>query len=240
MLGTLQDLLGHLPPEGASIAGTWVAAVLTLAILSRILGRNMAFRFAEYLFVGVAAGYAVALAWTSVLAPRLRLLAEEPSTYWYYAVFFSLGLMLMCRSVRSLTWLGDIPLAVLFGTGAGLALGGALTGSLIGQVRGTLVSMSPKDYGGGVVGWAYALDAVLLVLGTVAVFGSYQFGRRQSPLGGVWYAILRPLAGLGRGFILVAFGALLGSALLSFFAILVGRLDFLVNDWLGLFGNMGL
>ena len=90
------------------------------------------------------------------------------------------------------------------------------------------------------MGWAYALDALLLVLGTVAVLGSYQFAGRQSPLGRIWNAVLRPLAGLGRGVILVSFGALLGSALLSFFAVLVGRLDFLANDWLGLFGQMGL
>jgi hypothetical protein len=222
------------PAGGGETLGLWTAALLTLAVLSYVLGRNVAFRLAEHLFVGVAAGYGAALAWTMVLAPRARTFLADPVGHWHYGLFFGLGLALLARSARRLSPLANLPLAVLFGAGAGLALGGALTGTLVGQVRGALVSVAPAAYGPGVVGWAYAADALLLTLGTVAVLASYQFTAGYGGrLGAAWGAALRPLRALGRGFILVAFGALLGGAILSFFALLSGRLDFLLSDWLG-------
>ena len=219
---------------GGDLVGLWVAALLTLAVLSRALGRNVVFRLAEHLFVGVAAGYGAGLAWTSVLAPRVRLLIEDPVGHWHYGLFFGLGLLMLARSARRLSPLANLPLAVLFGAGTGLALGGTLTGTLVGQVRASLVSISPAAYGPGVVGWAYAADALLLVIGTIAVLASYQFTvRSRGRLARAWQAAIRPLRGLGRGFILVAFGALLGGAILSFFTLLSSRLDFLLGDWLG-------
>ena len=41
-------------------AGTWVAALLTLALFSFLYKENPVFRFAEHLLVGVSAGYYLA------------------------------------------------------------------------------------------------------------------------------------------------------------------------------------
>lgn len=239
MITALSEILAGLPPDAGRIAGVWVAALLTLAVLSYILGRNVVFRFAEYLFVGVAAGYAAAVTWNSALAPRIRLLVQAPGSHWHYGLFVLLGLLLLARGVRSFGAAANVPLGVLVGAGSGLALGGALTGTLVAQARASLVSVSPADYGGGVVGWAYALDAVLLVVGTIAVLARYQFVRGSGALGAVWRVLLRPLAGVGRALMLVTFGAFLAGALLSFFTILISRLDFLLSDWLGVLGNVG-
>jgi len=239
MIDELGAFLAGLPPEAPQVAGVWVAALLTLSVLSYIVGRNTFFRLAEYLFVGVAAGYAGSVTWHNALAPRLRLLVYDPAGHWHYLLFTLLGLMLLARGLRSLSAAANLPLAVLVGTGAGLALGGALTGTLVAQMQASLISVSPADYGGGVVGWAYALDAALLVLGTVAVLVSYRFVQSEGRLGTALESVLRPVSAVGRTLILIAFGALLAGALLSFFAILVSRVDFLVRDWLGLFGEMG-
>ncbi|MCD6519517.1 MAG: hypothetical protein J7M05_06315 [Anaerolineae bacterium] len=241
MLETLANVMNALPAGTASTIGTWVAALLTLAVLSFIFGENPAFRLAEYLFVGIAAGYAGALAWTQVLWPRAKLFLANPQAYWYYGLFFALGLLLLTRGVRSLSTLGNLPLGVLFGTGAGLALGGALTGSLVPQIEASVVSLSPADYGQGLVGWAYAIDAFILLIGTIAVLSAFHFtGKGQGAWSGFWHGLLRILQGAGRGFIMVAFGALLAGATLSFFAALQSRLAFLLRDWIKLFGNMGL
>ena len=117
MQQVLNNLIAGLPPGLAGIVGTWVAAFLTLMVLSYLFGNNPFFRLAQYLFIGVAAGYAVVLAWNQVLWPRLQLLFWDPLTYWYYGVFFVLGLdaagareprpvgaWAICRSVCSLAW----------------------------------------------------------------------------------------------------------------------------------------
>jgi len=235
------SLAALLPANLAQTMGVWVAALLTLAVLSYVFGDNPVFRIAQYLFVGVAAGYAASLAWTSVLWPRVQLLWSDPSVYWHYGVFFVLGLLLLARGSRHTAALAGLPLGVLFGSGAALALGGALTGTLVPQVRATLLSVSPADYGGGLAGWAYALDALLLVVGTIAVLAAFHFSAPgRGRLAAVWRRLLTLFGGLGRALIMVTFGALLAGALLTFFSMLNSRLAFLLNDWLGVYLNVGL
>lgn len=240
MSAALAGLTAMLPPDLARTAGIWVAALLTLAVLSYILGDNPLFRVAQYLFVGVAAGYAASLAWTGVLWPRLQLLLLDPAMYWHYGVFFVLGLLLLARGSRYVATLASLPLGVLFGTGAALALGGTLTGSLVPQVRATIVSVSPADYGEGLIGWAYAADAVLLIVGTISVLAAFHFSAGgRGFVGAVWRRALVLFGGLGRALMMVTFGALLAGALLSFFSVLNSRLAFLLNDWLGATLNVG-
>lgn len=48
-----------------------VSFLLTLMVLSYLIGDNPAFRVAVYIFIGVAAGYAAAVVWHQVLDPHL-------------------------------------------------------------------------------------------------------------------------------------------------------------------------
>jgi len=241
MLEAISNLLGQLPPGTADVLGTWVAALLTLAVLSYILGNNIVFRMAEYLFVGMAAGYAGALAWSQVLWPRLLMLIAEPREHWPYAVFFALGVLLLARGARRIAVLGNLPLGVLFGTGAALAVGGALTGTLVPQMRAAIAPLVPAGELDTVSVWTYVLDAVLLLLGTLAVFSAFHYRtHKEGSHAGFLDGLLGASRGLGRVIITIAFGALLSGALMSFFTILLSRLDFLTHDWLALFSKMGL
>lgn len=212
--------------------GLGVAALLTCAVLSYILGENPFSRLAQYLFVGVAAGYAAALAWNHVIAPRLVKPFQSPGEIWPYALYILLGALLLTRLWRPLAALGSIPLAILVGTGAALALGGILTGTLIPQVAASLQSIAPAHYGGGIRGWAHALDAAFLLLATLAVLASFQHHRTGTGLGRFLYGGTYALGRLGRIVIMVAFGTVLAGAALSFFTLLQSRLAFLV-EWLG-------
>jgi predicted membrane protein len=51
----------------SDIIGTFVGLVLTLAVFSYLLGDNILFRIAIYIFVGVAAGLAAAMVAYNVL-----------------------------------------------------------------------------------------------------------------------------------------------------------------------------
>lgn len=229
----LANTLASFSEHGAQIVGIWVAALLTLAILSYVFGYNGAFRLAEHLFVGVAAGYAAAVAWNSVLWPRLVRLWQAPASYWHYALFFGMGLLLLARRVRRLSPLANLPLAVLIGTGAGLALGGALLGSLLPQTRAAIVSVSPRHYGGGISGWARAVNALLLILGTMASLAMFTYRQGgQGRLGRLSAAFWRGVGSAGRKIVMIAFGALLAGAAITFFTVLQSRLDFLVSEWL--------
>lgn len=224
---------------GGQGIGVWVAALLTLAVLSYPLGDNPAYRLAQHIFVGVAAGYAAAQAWNHVLAPRLARLAQAPADAWPYAVFAILGLLLLARGWRSLAALSSIPLGLLMGTGAALALAGALTGTLIPQVAASIVTLAPAAYGGGLRGWAYALDAAFLLFCTLAVMAAFQYRRAERGPLRLWTSGVEALGRLGRLVIMVAFGAILAGSALSFFAVLQSRLDFLIHGWLGTLLRLG-
>jgi len=49
-----------------NIIGTWVAASLTLAILSFLYKDNPFYKVAEHIYVGTSAGFAVIYAWRSM------------------------------------------------------------------------------------------------------------------------------------------------------------------------------
>jgi len=237
MPDTIASVIGAVPEGAAEIVGLWVAALLTLAVLSYVFGSNPFFRFAEYLFVGVAAGYAAGLAWNSALKPRLALVLGDPVTFWYYGVFFILGILLLFRGIRSLSVLGNLPLGMLFGVGAALAIGGALTGSLVPQV-GATVSIARQARNGS---WTVVLDAVLLVLGTIAVLSAFHFTTgSQSGLSQVGQGLVRVFGRVGHQVMMIAFGALLAGAIISFYTVLKSRVDFLIYDWIGSFMGLGL
>ncbi len=223
-----------------NLIGIWIAGLLTLAVLSYILGDNPVYRLAQHLFVGIAAGYAAALAWNHVLAPRLTRLVQAPAEAWPVALFALLGLLLLARGWRPLAALSGIPLGLLMGTGAALALGGILTGTLVPQLAASFVPLAPAAYGGGVMGWALALDAAFLLLCTLAVLAAFQYHRAARGSLRLWYRGVQAMGRLGRLVMMVAFGAILAGAALSFFTILQSRLAFLVYEWLGSLAELGL
>ena len=49
----------------------FVSFVITILILSYLIGDNPLFRAAVYIFVGVSAGYVAAVAWNQVLLPQV-------------------------------------------------------------------------------------------------------------------------------------------------------------------------
>ncbi len=210
--------------------GAWVAAVITLAVLSYAIAPNPVAKTMQFLLVGVAAGYATAQAWNLVLWPRIQLLIQDPASHWLYGVYMVLGLLLLCRGIKPLSAVANVPLAMLFGGGAALALGGALAGTLVPQLEAGMVSLAPRDYGGGVVGWAYALDAALLLLGTIAALAAFQFTvTGQGRLGRAWQKAVDGLGALGRAVIMVGFGVVYAGAMVTFFGLLVSRLSFLAG-----------
>ena len=217
--------------------GMMVAFVLTLLVFSYLMGDNPLFRLAQALFVGVGVGYGIVVVFHYVLIPRLLLL----TTNWLLVVPpLLLGLLLWFKLRPSWSWVGNVSVAFILGTGAALAIGGALFGTLVPQVRATMLSLDPADYPH-VMGSSLALDAGIIVVGTVCTLLSFYFrapapGRRP----GLGAGLVRFAGRLGRYFIMIAFGALFANMVMSRVSLLLGRIEFLMDTadallkWLGL------
>jgi hypothetical protein len=223
------------------LTGTLVAAILTLFVFSYLLGDNILYRLTEHLFVGVAIGYAVVVAFHTVLASKLLLpLAEAVSEgdgarVLLLSLSLILGLLLLTKPFRGISWLGSISVAFLLGVGAALAIGGALVGTLLPQVEATADMTGYTTRYGSVLG---LLSGIVVLVGTIGVLLHFYFGRRQEgPLAGLRNALIKGWGGTGRWFMVVAFAALLATTFVSRLSLLVGRIEFLLESVRGLLGG---
>jgi hypothetical protein len=218
--------------------GTWVAFVLTLMVYC-YLGKDIPifhaiYRVAVYVFIGVALAYGALIAWHEVLVPRLfRQLGQGQ---WFYFVPLLLCLFLLSRAKRSWRGVSSLTIAFLFGVGAALAAGGALVGTLVPQVQATFLSVSPAHYEAtamreGALPASYALDALLVVIGTITTLLYFYFtvGRGSQRLERARGWVMDLAAGFGKVFVMFTFGALFSAAAISRIALLVDRIRFIIE-----------
>jgi FtsH-binding integral membrane protein len=198
-----------------------IAIVLTIMVLSRIAGDNPLFRIAQYLFVGVSLGLAFVVAYHQVLRPAVRTIAASPSGLVVYGVPLVLGLLLLPRITRrqEYSWLANIPLALIFGVGAALAVGGAIIGTLAPQILDT----SSRPLAGELPA---IVGAVVLALGTVLTLSAFYYtAPPDSPRG----RVVANAAIAGHWLLMIAFGFFFASAVQSYLSALTDRLSVLLR-----------
>jgi hypothetical protein len=199
---------------------TTIAVVLTVLVLSRVAGDNPLFRFSQYLFVGVALGYAVVVAYHQVLRPAVLGLvgAGDPLVLSLRLVPLLLGLLLFTRlGSQRASWLANIPLALLFGVGAALAVGGALAGTLAPQ----LLDTAARPLSGSL---ATIIGTLVLALGVIMVLSVFRYKAPAEGRAGLG----RLSAQGGRWLLIVSFGALFAGAVITYMTALAERLQFIV------------
>ena len=118
-------------------AADTIAVLLTLIVLSRAFGDNPIYRAVQSVFIGTSLGVAFVITWHTALAPAARqVITGAPDAQLAYAIPLALGLLLFARLWPG-TWLSglaNLPLALVFGVAGGLAVSGALLGSLVPQI----------------------------------------------------------------------------------------------------------
>ncbi len=211
--------------------GPFIAAILTLMVLSYIFGDNVLFKLATHIFVGVAIGYAVIVVWSHVFVPLFKrgdLLTAVPALVLCLLLVFKIPLR-----PSPLGAVGNIALAFVLGVGAALAVGGVLLGTLLPQAMETArISLNPNHYPDtqtevGVVTW---LNNIIIMLGTLGTFFYFTYAvRAQGFLGGLREGFVRFWAGMGRLVIIFTLGALFANTVSARVALLVSRLQFLLS-----------
>jgi len=223
------------------LAGTLVAALLTLFVFSYLLGDNALYRFAEHLFVGAAIGYTTVVVFHTVLSSKLLLpLAEAAGEgQWenvaLLGISLLMGLLLLTKPFKALSWLGSLSVAFLLGVGAALAIGGAMLGTLLPQAEATAdVSYYVTRYGSALG----IFSGVLVLIGTIGVLIHFHFGAGEGgPVARFRAGLVKTWGGLGRWFILIAFAAILATTFMSRLSFLAGRIQFLVDSARGYLGG---
>lgn len=202
--------------------GLWAGFIFTLMIFSYLLGDNILYRLAVYVFVGLAAGYVTVVSIESVLLPWLRGTLLAPDVNIGQRVLglvpFILGLLLLLKSSPRLGRLGNIAIAFLIGVGTAVAL--------VGAVAGTLLPLAATTSSGVRVD---VLNGFLAFLGVASTLVYFHYLARRKPDGSTGRGlVVRVISAVGQGFIVITLGALYAGAILTSLTIFSERVGFIV------------
>jgi len=207
------------------IAGV-IAFLFTLMIFSYLIGDNPLFRAAVYIFVGVSAGYIAVVAFWQVLWPDL-LAPFFGGTLTQRAMLLVplvLSVLVLMKGWPSLTRLGMPAMGVLVGVGAAVALGGAVSGTILPQINATASAFAP----GKLTSLEAPIDALIVLAGVIATLVYFHFGARAAPDGVVRrYQAVEIVASVGSVFVAITLGALFAGVYSASLTALVERLHFL-------------
>ena len=220
--------------------GIWIGALLTLCIFSFLYRDNPFYKFAEHLFVGVSAGYFIVLRFWTVIVPNLwdplraalaghgtnparaGMFAAELGDYRGWLVVPGiLGLLLFTRFAGKFSWVSRWSLALIIGVFAGIKTTGFAQSDLVAQVQGSLQPLWIPGHLGD------SLNAVLFAVGIIASLLFFYYSREHKGALGV-------VSRLGVFFLMVSFGAGYGYTVMSRVSLLIGRFQYLLEDWLGI------
>lgn len=207
-----------------------VAFILTLMILSYLVGDNPAFRVAIHIFVGVAAGYVAAVAWWQVIWPDLLLPLASGTTAQRAALAVPLLLsgMLLMKAWPPLTKLGMPAMGLLVGAAAAVAVGGAVQGTILPQAFSTFEALDLQRAP------ELLVNGALVLAGVVASLAYFHFSARVRADGSVRRnSALEILAIVGSIFLAVTLGVLFSGVYAAALTALIERLHFLAG-FLGL------
>ena len=198
--------------------GIWLAAIGTLAIYSLLYKENPAYRLAEHVFIGAAAGYGVYLTWAQILKPLWWDRITSGQWYWVFALVA--GSMFYFIYSQRHVWISRI----IFGALLGLLAGSAFKGFAGINIDRIYASFKPV-YGAG-MGAGEILNNILFVviLFTVMAYFFFSFEHKNK--------ITSTPAKTGRWVLMFAFGAMFGSTVMARMSLLIGRVYFLLGDWL--------
>jgi hypothetical protein len=208
----------------SSEIGIWIAAFLTLGIFSFLYRDNPVYKFCEHLFVGVSAGYYVVLTMISSVYPNMihPLFTNFGNDRNFLLLIpLVLGVLLFSRFFPRGDWLSRWSIAFILGVYPALRITGFAQGDLVEQVHGSILPLWVQgDVGATIGNW-------LLIVGLISTLIFFFFSKEhKGALGGT--------ARLGIYFLMVSFGASYGYTVMARVSLLIGRVMFLLDNWLGL------
>lgn len=199
--------------------GIWIAALLTLAIYSFLYKDNPIYKVAEHIFVGVSAGYWAVMLWSNFAWPNLfEPLVRQGNILFIIPII--IGLMMFAPFIPKIGWLVRIPLTFTMGVSMALFIIQTVQGEILPQVRATFLPLVG-------VPLFQMVSNLLIILGVIFTLIYFYFSKPHKGALGI-------AAKIGIWFMMISFGASFGYTIMARISLLIGRMYFLLHDWLHL------
>jgi hypothetical protein len=231
-----------MPIDILNSSGALLAAVLTLFILSYLIGDNPFYRLAASLFVGLTAGYAVVVAWTNVIWPQMFVPLGDTAQGFEFVralLAFLLAVGLVFKLFATTTRPASCVTALMVGVGVAVAIGGSIMGTLLPQTSAALIPLIPVKETPDVI--EYMVSAFFMVVGPVTPLWFFYYGGRARPgqpaERPIWVKALAPI---GEVFLGTTFGVMYAGAIVASLAVFVQSWLNVLNGWPALKNLIGL
>jgi len=201
--------------------GAVIAGLFTLAILTFLYRDNPVYKMAESLLIGVSIGYVLVITWSSTLVDLLfePLFAQGALSL---TLPLLLGLMMFSRFHHRMSFLSRIPIAVMIGSGAGVAIPAMLEQRTLKQMSATVMPLLTTS-------GRPDPAAIVILAGVLTTLCYFYFSREHKGMLGV-------AAKIGTYFLMIFFGTTFGYTVMSRMSTFIGRMEFLLTDFLRLTG----
>jgi len=168
------------------------------------------YRFAEHLFVGLSAGYSLAMGFGNVKTMAIGPISK--GNIWL-VIPCILGLLMFSGFVPRQGWLRRYPTAFLVGIGTGIAMKGIITTRIISQIRATVAPLN-------------SVSNVVLVLGVLStlVYFLLSLTNHVGTIGGI--------AKIGKLAMMISFGVVFATSIFDNFSLLIGTFKTILQ-WIG-------
>ncbi len=201
-----------------NIIGTWIAALLTLAIYSFLYKDNPFYKLAENIFVGVSAGYWAVVLWFDYAWPNLF----EPlfkRGQWYNTFPIFIGLLMFAPLIPRISWMVRIPLTFTMGVAMAVSITQIVQGDIFPQLQATFLPLKGIPF-------FEAFSNFLIICGVISTLVYFYFSKEHKGALGLG-------AKIGIWFMMISFGASFGYTVMARVSLFIGRVYFLLHNWLG-------
>jgi len=217
--------------DGMVAIGTWVAAGLTLFMFSFVYKDNPLFRFGEHLYLGISAGYLMSLYFFNNMKPKFFYplmpfldAAGDTTLNLWVIIPGILGLFIIFRLIPGWGWLSRITFAFYIGGFTGISFPKVLNGLLLPQFYATIDAIPWRV--NSIDSAVLLLNSLVLFIGALSVLVYFFFSlEHRGFVGGV--------SRVGIYTLMLAFGASFGYTIMARVSLLIGRMQFLMFDWIG-------
>jgi hypothetical protein len=138
---------------------------------------------------------------------------------WILIIPAFLGIAMILRLSPKIGWISRWGIAFSMGIGAGIGITSGVHGYVLPQMKATFVPVYTQGNPG------QSINNIILIVGTATSILYFYFSKEHK---GRFKIPIR----VGMCFIMIAFGASFGYTVMARFSLLIGRIYFLLHDWL--------
>ncbi|MCL2498065.1 MAG: hypothetical protein FWF06_05560 [Symbiobacteriaceae bacterium] len=204
----------------------WLGALATLGMLSLLYRENPFYRFCEYTYVGSAGAHTLVTTFANTIKPGIQTQMIQ-NGQWWEILPICLGLLIYFQPVKRYSWLSRLPMGYWVGYNAGYALTMRTAMPMLTEVRRSILPPIVITSSG--FDLMASINNIVFCTTVVLVMVYFIFSRE------VLKGRAAVLMNVSRVLIMMALGVGFGNGAITRVSLLIGRLDYLFADWLGIY-----